>query len=291
MPNWQIPFSVSGPHGCVCPSTQGQPPLSVPSQSVSSPAIEHESCWPGPTSPAQTPQSLVRFPWPRMQVREPARHWPRPSRPGCSSQGSTLPGTQTHTLSRTLSGCPSQSASKSELQSRGPVRRQVAAPESASGRQEPASPRHGPFATSPVWTPPTTGGGCSPSGPGARSRVARFASSAESSEVDRPASSSMPRSAARSDGSAKCLSVGSHAIDPSTVPVAKPPARTRAMRRCFTTCLSPFRTNSGRRAYDTLSRTYNELLSSRSSMGPSLNWIADLGSLLLRADAIAAPVR
>src|SRR5690349_21593121 len=59
LPRWQIPSSVSGPHGRVSPSMQGQPPLFVPSQLVSSPSTLQESCSPGPTEPSQAPQLLV----------------------------------------------------------------------------------------------------------------------------------------------------------------------------------------------------------------------------------------
>jgi hypothetical protein len=145
MPLWQIPVSVLEPHCTVSPSRQEHPALGLPLQSVSSPAIVHESCSPGPTEPSHAPQSLVRLPSAMMQVRSPDRHWPCPSRPGCSSQGSTLPGTHIHTSSRKLSGSPSQSLSRSELQSRAPVAVQRLGRGPASprrGAQGPASSSH-----------------------------------------------------------------------------------------------------------------------------------------------------
>lgn len=113
-----MPFSVSGPHGTTSPATQGQFPLGMPSQFESSPATAHESVKAGPTEPVQAPQSLlVLFP-PSTQACCPATQGPRPSRPGCSSQGNRLPGAQTQMPSNVLSACPSQSLSSFEVQSR-----------------------------------------------------------------------------------------------------------------------------------------------------------------------------
>src|SRR5688572_9431936 len=113
-----MPFSVSGPHGTTSPATQGQFPLGMPSQFESSPETAHESVKPGPTEPVQAPQSLlVLFP-PSTQACCPAAQGPRPSRPGCSSQGNRLQWAQTQTPSSVLSACPSQSLSSFEVQSR-----------------------------------------------------------------------------------------------------------------------------------------------------------------------------
>jgi hypothetical protein len=121
VPRWQIPVSVSGPQGTTCPSTQLHPPLGVPSQFESSPATVQESEPPGPTAPVHAPSSLVRFSSPARHTCSPARQAPLPSRSGCSSQACVLSTVQRHTSSTVLSGCPSQSLSSPELQSRVPA--------------------------------------------------------------------------------------------------------------------------------------------------------------------------
>ncbi len=117
VPFLQMPSSFGGPQGACSPSTQAQPVLGRPLQSASSPRTRQLSV-PGPTPPTQAPQSLLSPSGPAAQVREPARHSPTPSSPGCVLQGSVLAGTHLQTSSTLSSGWPSQSLSSLDVQRR-----------------------------------------------------------------------------------------------------------------------------------------------------------------------------
>lgn len=123
VPKEQTPTSVGEPHCWMRPSTQAQPSFGTPSQSVSSPAMAHESAEPGATAPSQLLQSLVLPPASvlGLHVRVPGLQTPTPSKPGCWSHVSIVPTTQRQMSSTVLSARPSQSLSRSDAQSRGPV--------------------------------------------------------------------------------------------------------------------------------------------------------------------------
>src|SRR5262245_54751872 len=95
VPNAQTPTSVAGPQAYVLPSMHVHSSLGRPLQLASSPSTVQLSAAAGPTEPSQGPQLLERLSAAATQVRSPAWHGPLPSRSGCASHASVVPGSHT----------------------------------------------------------------------------------------------------------------------------------------------------------------------------------------------------
>jgi hypothetical protein len=116
VPGLQIPIA-EGPHDRVVPLTQVQPSWGTPLQ-LSSLVGSQPSADAGPTEPTHAPQALDFLSAATAQVCAPALHGPLPSWAGCWPQACVAPDVQAQTASIVLSGCPSQSLSSVEVQSR-----------------------------------------------------------------------------------------------------------------------------------------------------------------------------
>jgi len=98
------------------PFVHWQPSLAVPLQLLSLPASQ-VSAPAGPTDPEHALQLEEALFAAKLQLWEPALQGPFPSFPGCAPQAWAAPGEHWQTLSRVLSGLPSQLLSFDEEQS------------------------------------------------------------------------------------------------------------------------------------------------------------------------------